>query len=297
MLSLNELRNNATLPEEEWQVIRDRIVTQVRERLVGRELMDILQVAATTQEYAYDRIKTEFASAQVIAKGADFPRDTYDTERPKVSILKIGDGFTIPREDYLSAQFQTQSIEQMIRRIAEKEDDVIFNGDAAFLPDGGAVDFAGNTRADGITGGWPGASGTPNAIYDEVRQTVALLEADKFTGPFTMVVHPDRMSDLRKFDTTSQRTALELVVGEPGIVEKLLVSYAIAAGTVLIMQTGPDVAQLVLAEDLTVENPVYELQQQRFAGNVYERMVPVFYQYGTAAGKSDAIATLTSTDA
>lgn len=295
MLTLDQLRANATFPTDELLELRDAIITQVRERLVMRQIMSIRQVPASAQEYGYDRIKTEFAGAAVVGKGSNFPRDRYDTERIKLTIFKIGDGFTIPREDYIAGQWRTQSLEQMVRRIAEKEDGFILDGDADLAPNAGALDFAGNTRADGIAGGWP--AGTPNQIYDEIRQTLALLEADKFGGPYTAVVPVARMSDLRKFDTTSQRTALELVTGDPGLVSTLLPSFASPVGTVLFLQAGSDIAELVMAEDLTVEEPQYMVSNQRWEGNVYERFVPVFYQYGTVAGKSDALATLTSTDA
>ncbi len=290
MLSLEQLKNNAVLPTEEFQKIRDGIITAVREKLVGRQFMDILQVPATVQEYGYDRMKTEMAAATVIGKGGDFPRDIYDTERIKVPILKLGDGFTIPREDYLAGVFKTNSVDQMTRRMAEKEDNLIILGDTTFLSAGGMLNVAGNTATDGITSGWGDATnGTPSAIYNEVRKALATMEVDKFTGPYVMIIGKDHFSDLRKFDTTSQRTAMELLTGDPGLVSTLVMSYALDNDTVLYMQTGSDIAQLIVAEDLTVEEPNYVYRQQRWEGNVYERLYPLFYQYGTVAGKTDAV--------
>lgn len=289
MLTLDELRNNATLPEEEWQVLREAILTAVRDRLVARKFMPIRQLPASAQEFGYDRVKTEFADAVVVGKGADFPRDTYDTERIKLSILKIGDGFTIPREDYLAGQFRTQSAEQMSRRVAEKEDKLIFDGDADFLAGGGALDYAGNSQT--AAADW--STATVTQIYDDFRLLAGLLEADKFAGPYTVVVPAAEMANLRKYDTTAQTTALQLLMTDEGDVQgmwkQLLVSYGITASTVLMIQDGADVGELAMAEDLTVEEPVYMARQQRFEGNVYERFVPVFYQYGSTAGKSDAI--------
>jgi|SRR5436190_19465967 len=290
MLSLEQLRQNAVLPTDEWLKLRDTIITLVRERLVARQLFDIMPVPATTQEWGYDRVKTEFASSPLIAKGASFPRDSYDLERIRFPMFKIGDGFTIPREDYLSGTFRSLSVEMMTRRVAEKEDQFLLVGDADFASGQGVNNFAGQTQA--AAGVW--ASATPSAIYDDVRKAVSKLEAQKFTGPYSGVFHISQIANLRKFDTTSQRTALELVTGSPGLLDQVLISFAQTAGTGVIMQTGPDIAQLALAEDLTVEEPFYAVSSQRWEGNVYERFVPVFYQYGSVASKSDAIATLTS---
>lgn len=296
MFTLDELRNNATLTEEEFQLIRDRILTAVRDRLVARQFMSVRQVPATTQEYGYDRVKTEFADAVVVGKGADFPRDQYDTERIKLPILKIGDGFTIPREDYLARQYRTQSLEQMTRRLAEKEDKLIFTGDASFLPNGGALDFAGNTQDAGASPAWDTAS--PSTIYSDIISAASLLEADKFGGPYTFVVHANELKNLRKFNSTDQTTVMSLLFGDGedmagaaarGVISRMLVSYGITDGNALLLQEGADIAELVVAEDLTVEEPAYVARQQRFEGNVYERLIPVFYQYGATAGQSEAI--------
>jgi len=300
MFKLEELRNDATLTEEEFQLIRERILTAVRDRLVARQFMSLRQVPASTQEYGYDRVKSEFQDAVVVGKGADFPRDVYDTERLKLAILKIGDGFTIPREDYLSGQYRTQSLEQMTRRIAEKEDKLIFDGDANYLPNGGALDFAGNALDAGTSPAWDTA--TAAVIYSDIIGAASLLEADKFSGPFTLVVHANELKNLRKFTSAEQTTALSLLFGDgedmagsaqSGIISRMLVSYGITDGTALLIAEGADIAELVVAEDLTVEEPAYVARQQRFEGNVYERLVPVFYQYGAVAGKSDAICKIT----
>ena len=294
MLTLEQLRNDATLPEEDWQIIKDGIIRAIRERLVGRQLMEILPLAPTVQEFGYDRMKTEHGDAVVVAKGGDFPRDVYDTERIKFPILKLGDGFTIPREDYLAGQFRTLSIEQMTRRVAEKEDKMIFDGDADFLAGGGALDYAGNSTTAAAS--WDTA--TVLQIYDDIRDITGKLEQDKFLGPYSMVVHANEMKNLRKYDTTAQTTVMELIFGPEGetadLLDQLLVSYGITDGNALVMTTGRDVAALAMAEDLTAEEPVYIARQQRFEGNVYERFVPVFYQYGSIAGKSDAIGKIIS---
>lgn len=289
MKTYNELfAQNAELPAEATQELRAGFITAFRESLVGRRLMPTLPLPASSQSYAYDRIKTEPGTAKIIAKGALFPMDEYDLERLTVPIPKIGWGFKIPREDFLAGLIQNQQVDFARRRIAEKEDNLIFDGDADYNILG-LLDFAGNTQA--AAADWNTAA-TVAQIYDDVRLLIGKFEADKVQGPYTMVVHPEQASGLRKLEATNfARTARDLV-GE--LVDEVLVSYAIPDSTVLMMRRGSEVARLGIAEDLTVETPLYDADHQEYRGRGFERLIPIVYQYGATANKSDAIGTITA---
>jgi len=288
MKTYNELfRENAELPEEAYRELRTGFISAFRDELVGRRLMPTLALPASTQSYAYDRIKSDPSMAAIVAKSAGFPYHEYDAERLTVAVPKIGWAFKIPREDFLAGVIQNQQVDFARRKIAEKEDSLIFDGDNDFgiL---GLMDFAGNTA--GATADWA-ASATVIEIYNDVKNIVGLLMADKVAGPYNMVVNPLQWVALGKYDTTAQRTAEELV---RRLVSDILVSYTVPDGTVLVMRTGPDIARLGVVEDLTVETPLYDADHQEYRGRAFERIVPIIYQYGSTANKSDAIATITS---
>jgi len=289
MKTYNELfAQNAELPAEATLELRTGFIKAFRENLVGRQMMPTLPLPASAQSYAYDRIATEPGPARVIAKGALFPMDEYDAARLTVQIPKIGWGFKIPREDFLAGVVQNQSTDFARRRMQEKEDNMIFDGDADYNILG-LLDYAGNTRA--AVADWNTAA-TIIQIYDDVRLLIGQFEADKVQGPYTIVVHPEQASGLRKLETTNfARTARDLI-GE--LVDEVLVSYAIPDSTVLMMRRGSEIARLGVAEDLTVETPLYDADRQEYRGRAFERLIPIVYQYGATANKSDAIGTITA---
>ncbi len=292
MKSYDELfRENAELPPEAFQELRAGFITAFRDSLVGRQIMPIRNLPASAQSFAYDRIKTEPNKAAFVGKGAIFPVDDFDLERKTLPVPKLGWAFKIPREDFLAGQIQNQQVDYARRRGAEAEDLLIFTGDDDFgyL---GLLDVYNNTRVAG--GGsplaWDNASKTVVQMYDDVRTLIALMQADKVQGPYTMVVHPDEMASMGLFDTTSQRTAQELI---ERLVGSILESYTLTTTNVAVMRTGPDIAQLGVAEDLTLDVPLYDADRQEYRGRAYERLIPIFYQYGTTSNKSDAIGVIT----
>src|SRR5437763_1351711 len=107
-------------------------------------------------------------------------------------------------------------------RVAEKEDNIHLVGSSGLASKQGINNFAGQTQA--ASGVWSAA--TPSAMYDDVRKAISKIEAQTFTGPYSAVFHISQIANLRKFDTTSQRTALELVTGSPGLLENVLISFA-----------------------------------------------------------------------
>ncbi len=287
MKTLNELfRNNDEMPEEAWEELRTGFLRPLEDELVGRRLLPIRRLARSTQVFSYDRIKTEPGPATIIAKGAVYPYDEYDIERIQIPIPKFGWAFQIPMEDWEAGIVQNEQTNWARRRMAEKEDGLIFTGDTDFNI-GGILDFVGNTVA--VAGGaWSAAS--VSAIYDDVRAIIKLLLADVVQGPYSMVVHPDQWSELSKFDTTAQRTALQLV---STIIGQVLVSYSMTSGTVLVMRTGPEVAQLGMKEDITVVRPRFDEDTEVWKGKSRAQLIPIIYQQGAVANQNVAIGTIT----
>lgn len=292
MKRLNELfAHNAEMPKEEWEELRAGFIRPFLEELVGRRLMPLRRLPAGTQTFEYDRITTEPGPATVVAKGGEYPYDEYAVRRISFPVPKIGRAFRIPLEDFASGTILNEQTFWARRRMAEKEDDLIFNGQAN-LGIGGILDFVGNTV--GAVAAWDLAGTSPLEIYDDVRALWKLFAADKVQGPFTLVVHPNRSSDLDKIDANVQRSARQMVLG---VVSNILVSYALATGTVLMMRTGPEIAQLGLVEDLFVQRPRFDEDIDVWKGKARERLIPIIYQYGGTANQSTAIGTITGAGA
>ena len=299
MKRINELfAHNAEMPQEEWEELRAGFIRPFLEELVGRRLMPVRRLPAGTQTFEYDRISTEPGVATVVAKGGEYPYDEYSIRRVSFPVPKIGKAFRIPLEDFASGTILNEQTFWARRRMAEKEDDLIFNGQAN-LGIGGILDFVGPTGAAGTFFGgaaeaWDVATKTAVDLYDDVRGITRDLAALKVQGPYTLVMHPNRAADLGLIDTAVSRSARQMV---ETLVAQVLVSFALPAATVLCMRTGPEIAQLGLVEDLFVQRPRFDEDIDVWKGKARERLIPIIYQYGSVANTSDAIGTITGAGA
>ena len=107
-----------------------------------------------------------------------------------------------------------------------------------------------------------------------------------------MVVNPTDASSLERFDTTSQFTARRLV---DTIVQQVLISDGMPADKAMVMRTGSDIAELGVVEDINLIRPRFDDDRDMFKGKVRARLIPIVYQYGAVAGKTDAIVDITNT--
>ncbi len=292
MKTMNDLfRHNEEMPVEAWEELRRGFIRPLKAALVGRRLLPVRRLPRGTQTFSYDRIKAEESGATIIAKGGEYPYDEYTTERVSVDIPKFGKGFQIPLEDWEAGIVQNEKIAQARRFMQEKEDALIFSGDADYNILG-LLDYAGDDHP--VAGGkeWDLAATGIDLIYDDVRSALLLLRAQNVLGPYTMVVNPTDASSLERFDTTSRYTARRLV---DTIIQQVLISDGMTADTAMVMRTGSDIAELGVVEDINLIRPRFDDDRDMFKGKVRARLIPIVYQYGSTAGKTDAIVTISNT--
>ncbi|MEM2726646.1 MAG: encapsulin [Archaeoglobaceae archaeon] len=248
---------SAILPVELTQAISEVVVVQARATRVGRNLVTVEKVDAGATTYKFRKF-IGFTKVDEIPEGAEFPLEGVSYSEEVATIKKIGKAFLVTREEVLANKLH--SIAQLARDAAEvvalKEDELIV---AELVSD------AGKTQAAGAA--WNSSTANP---YNDVSNALAKLE-EVAVKPNVLVVNPLRMADLRKIDANSMRTFQELI---EGLGLKIITTPSISASTGLLLDTSK-AGVLAVAEDITIEDPVYKAENQSYLVNVYERVVPV----------------------
>ncbi len=243
------------LPAELLQVISDVVVVTARAARVGRNVVQVEKVDAGAQVYKYRKF-AGFENVEEIPEGAEFPLEGVSYEEVTATIKKIGKAFMVTREEYLGNKIH--SIAQLARDAAEvvalKEDELIFST---------LVSGAGQTKT--ASADW--STGDP---YDDVSAALGILEGLN-VKPDVLVVNPAEAADLRRIDTDAKATYASLI---EGLGLKVISTPKLSSGTGLLLDTKR-AGVLVVAEDITIEGPVYKQENQSYLVNVYERIVPV----------------------
>ena len=281
-----------SLPTEAVQAIQDYVVDNFQQKLVGRQVLFRTDVGAEKTTYKYYRIDSEMINAQVIAPKGSFPReDLRKLEELVDTIKKIGLGFDISREDYMQQNWVNRSVREITYKVAKKEDDTIINGDADYNIKGIADVYGNETTSTG--GVWSDASSSGAMPTNDLITAIGDLQQNsgfRFGNDpkdLVLLLNPQNKTELmQKFHDEDKQRALPFFTDLLGAV---ITSPSVVEGTGYLMETGLDIARLVLAEDITVESPVYNIDNQSWQGNIFTRSLPVFLQYGSVAGKTTAI--------
>lgn len=276
----------AVLTQEQYLTLREKMITFVDPILVAREIISPLPVDEGTQTYGYDKLSTDMTAAEIISKYAPGSRDIINLDRKTKDVQILHKGFQVSRIDYKSSlkagtPIKTIGLNRATRKVAELEDSIIFKGDTTRNLDG--VDtVAGNT----VTGGLNWGSGTPTDAlnpYTDVLNMQTALSEDGFDLKW-IALNPTNYGEAGKKIPASDGTWLEMI---KGIVPTVRKSKTVTEGTILGGDKGEDVAELIIAEDFELLDPNND-QQLVFTFDILHRIVPMFYEYGSVANKSDA---------
>lgn len=255
-------------------IIRKAVIQAVEPRLVARKALPVWDVGPAAQEVGYD-VASEVTVAEIIAKAGSFPRNLLISEaRITKPVIKIGQGFDIPREDILTSKklgtpLNTRMATAAGRAIAKKEDQLLFNGDADWGIQG-MLDAAGNNVAAKAPWSDP-ANADP---YKDINDALTALEENGFEGKI-LFLHPTNYGEARGMYIPNTATTYLEQLQE--LVPTILKSDTIPEGTALLCDVGEDIAQLAVAEPLSFENH-YDPNRQVYAYNVWERIIPLIYQ-------------------
>ena len=268
MRKLNQILNDASLTEEEFREVRKAVIETKYVNLAGRQVLPVRKVSIGRQEFGFDAL-TESGAADVIQKATNFPGMAVNKTRTLTYILKHGVSFSIAREDLLSSREYGEPLNTVMARRASrltqnKENDTIVLQNALFGVNG-LYNAAGTTNAGSD---W----GTVGNIMTDVLDSIAALD-DEFE-PTDLLLHRDQYLQLYQRVSSTDLTEMEKIK-MLGITPRI--DRSMAAGTGLLMQSGSDIAELIVAEELDVEDD-YKLENQSYVFNTFLRSVPVVYE-------------------
>lgn len=294
----NEYEPTAKLPVEVVKAMRKELIPLFEKRLNARRLLPVVNVPMRAREHGYDiQLGDNSQDAEIVAPGGDIPRDTPDgRKRIMNTIQKLARGYEIPREDYMNETYLTRTVLRAVRKVAELDDNLIINGDAVSGVVG-LVDIPAGTVGPG-EGTWDDASADGATPYHDMISLLSQLRSQSDNGfgqnpkALSVVIDPitetnlymTHLAEAEKGQVTMDR--IERLFGRVEVVPSM------PSGKVLLMETGKEIGELILAEDLTIERAGYKIEKQTYLGNIYSRLVPVWYRHGDVEGQSTAVAEL-----
>ena len=275
----------AVLTIEQYQTMRAKAITVAVRELIGRSLIPSQTVDVGTQEYGYDKL-TDMTAAEIISKYAPGSKDTIAIVRKTASVPILHKGFKITRIDLMSSNrvagksnLKAIGMEQATRKVATLEDQIIFSGDAEFgIP--GMVGVAGNA----VSGhDWSGTLSDEVNPYNDILTGKAKMQEDGFKAKF-LALNPINAAEAMRKIVDGNGTWMEMI---QKIVPSITESMAVPLGTFIMGDQSSDIAELIIAEN-------YEILDANLPGlmvydfDIITRTLPMFYEYGEVAGKSDA---------
>ena len=280
----------AVLTTEQYRSLRTKVIGIADTALVAREIISPINEDVGTQEYGYDKL-TDMGPAEIISKYADGSFDMIDLTRRVKSVPILHKGFRASRIDMLSSKKTGESLRvvglaRATRLTAKLEDDIIINGDSVHGLSGIAT-IAENTMAGDQNWG----TGTPTDAsnpYQDVLDAKTMVETDGHEMKF-IILNPTNMGEAGKKITGASGTWLEMI---KAIIPTVLKSTAVTEGTFVGGDMGEDIAQLIIAENFELLDPNND-GQITYKFSVIDRTLPIFYEYGSTANKSEAFIKVT----
>lgn len=268
MRQLGQILNDAALTTEEFKEVRKAVIETQYVNLAGRQVLPVRKVSIGRQEYGFDKL-SDLGTADVIAKATNFPGMDVNKARTLSFILKHGVSFSIAREDLLSSREYEEPLNTVMARRASrltqnKENDTIILQNALYGVNG-LYNAAGKTKAGGD---WGTVANIASNILDAMGQIDPQFE------PTDLILHTDQYLQLFQRVSGTDLTEFEKIQ-KLGITPRK--DRSMTAGTGLLMQSGADIAELIVAEDLDVEED-YVLSNQSYRFNTFLRSVPVVYE-------------------
>lgn len=281
---------NKSLPDEAVQEIQDYVIDNYQKPLVGRQILTREDVSGEKTTYKHYRVTSEMVNAEIIAPKGSYPReDLKDMEPVLEEIKKVGLGYEISMEDYRQENWVNRSIREITHKVALKEDDMIINGDATWGVNG-IADVTPNTITAEDNWDSPG-SGEAQPTKDLIDAQAKIQEQsdDRFGSDMSdlvLLANPRNVTELNhQFAELDHERAINYFENALG---EIFTSPQVTEGEAFLMETGQDIARLVVADDVTVRSPEFDMDNDTYKGNIFTRTLPVFLQYGDTAGESTA---------
>lgn len=241
-----------SITPEQFEYLEAAVLEAAVPALRGLDCINVTRnVPANVQEISRDRVEEITKAAKIISKRGDYDRVTIGKARKTTFIFQIGLGFALSERDILSGQagggepITTLNARKVSRKVAEKIDDFIFNGESR-LNINGIYTGAGTTYA--VTKKWDTNVADP---YDDINEAVIDLQDEEF-DPQYLVLHPQEIGYMRRKDLNGNRFIDQVAELLPNGMASIIPSKTLTKGTGILCDAGPDIAQVYLQEDINL---------------------------------------------
>ncbi|WP_436704253.1 DUF2184 domain-containing protein [Lactiplantibacillus plantarum] len=251
----------AVIESRDLLAMEKTVLEPVHEELIGRSLFPTIPgVNPGSETYGYS-VLTRSGAAKIIANGADdLPLVDEDIHRAFQPIYTIADGIHFTYQEVRAAQMAGQPLDTIKaatarRAIAEKENDIIFNGEKS-------VNIKGLTSIEGIqaiSADKTFATSTGAEMQETLRKAKALItKLPGYTGArLKLVLPPDEFESLNsRYSDYDARTVLK-VVQDAGWFQSIETTTALAGkgdkdtDCAMIFDSTANTAGFLLPMDIT----------------------------------------------
>lgn len=251
---------NATLREDEWERIDERVNAVFRERLTGiedlrsRGLVQNLNIGTTLRKT--ERM-SDISDAELTMdgdSGVEEDRISYTTEVRPVPIAASDFRYGIRDLDASRTRgedLETTHAEQSSRKVADRLEDLLFNGQSNFGPDGNGIPgytTATNRLTVTLSNNWDTSSGTP---VEDVESMLQTAYNNNVMGPFVLYVSKNYWATIQDdYKAESEATFIDRFLRFVDI-DAVRPGDKLADDNVVLVQMTRDVVDLSVAQNVT----------------------------------------------
>jgi uncharacterized linocin/CFP29 family protein len=252
------LHAHALLHKAEWEQLDSAVVQVAAEVLTGIADLNALGLVHNLGHIGvllsqYERIRDLDEAAVNMAIEVDDPEDRVDLALTSVPVPIISKSFRIDMRQLAASRFAGSGIDTMhaevaTRKVAEKLEDLLFNGHATQVQ--GHTIYGYRTHPDRNTG--TGADwGTSSNIIPTVLSMVAMMPPAYSAGPFRLYLHPTQFWEAAAVNPNTDRPILRTIEEIPGFGPgSVRLASKMVAGEAVLVSMRRDVVDLARAQDI-----------------------------------------------
>lgn len=279
MNKFRQVGRDEPLTTEQGQYILDRVVFAARRELIGRRLLPVRYIDASTQTYGYD-VLTEAADAAIdIAWPGRETLDIVNLARTTVAVPTVHKEFLLNKLDLAGSRLSgtplnTTTAESAGYKVGLEEDKLLILG---FSRDGTTYEIEGLYNTTGVNTFGGATWGTATNIPLSINAAVAALMTDNIFPPYNLCLHPDQYNECAVFVASTAVPYLTWIKERIG--GDIYPTATMTAGTGMMTKANPiGMFEYVVAEDFTVETETMSAREgSGLFGRVYARGLPIVY--------------------
>lgn len=273
---------NATLREDEWQKIDDRVNQVLRSRLtVADDLRSrglVEPVSLGTVIRTTERL-SDFTDAELSYDGDTAPdKDRANFEKDNIPIPVIAKDFSVNWRQLIASRergdpLDTTQAEAAAAKVRLKIQSLITNGESSGGPTGGGIPgltSASNRIEVTLSEDWDDSGKTGSEIIADVENMLDAAYAEYLFGPFVLYVPNNYWATVQgDHKAESDRTVMERILAFADI-EAVRPNDALSDDNVVMVQMSRDVIDLSEAQAVTTvqwsKNPFVTLYRVMYVG-------------------------------